>query len=123
MYPNVAAHYKGVTQTIDQAGLHAWFLSDSIKIEREITTLTGLLFIQWWRLRLASLDVPSCTRAAIHFTDRVVSRRSRAAIASLPGAFLRWLSKSASAQPSRYNSSAMIRSARFSPFCRRNSPA
>ena len=34
---------------------------------------------------LAPLAVPICTRAAIHLVGRVVSLRSRAAMASLPG--------------------------------------
>lgn len=60
---------------------------------------------------------------ALGAAARIVSRRSRAAIVNLPGAFLRWLSKSASVHPNRCNSSAMIRSALSAACARRKSPA
>ena len=48
---------------------------------------------------LAVLEVPRCTRAAIALSGRVVSRRSRAAISSLAGSFLRRVTKSSGCQP------------------------
>src|SRR6266481_6193027 len=39
----------------------------------------------WCNFALAVLEVPKCIRAAIAFSHRVVSWRSRAAISSLPG--------------------------------------
>ena len=60
---------------------------------------------------------------AIHLTGKLVSRRSRAAVSSLPTAFLRRLVKSASVHPKRFHSSATMRSARLSAFSRRKSPA
>ena len=63
------------------------------------------------RLRFAPFEVPRCIRAAMSLTERVVSRRNRAAISSLSGSFFRRFSKSPSFQPSRRNSAATIRSA------------
>jgi hypothetical protein len=53
---------------------------------------------------LALLDVPNRTRPAITLIERVVSRRNRAAIASLPASLLGRDAKSASclAQPMQF---------------------
>jgi len=48
---------------------------------------------------LARLAVPTCTRAAIHLIGRVVSLRSRAALASLRGSLRRRVAHSDSGQP------------------------
>ena len=53
------------------------------------------------RLRFAPFEAPRCIRAAMSLTERVVSRRNRAAISSLSGSFFRRASKSPSFQPSR----------------------
>jgi hypothetical protein len=43
------------------------------------------LWARGWSTDLAPLAVPICTRAAIHLSGRVVSLRSRAVLAGLPG--------------------------------------
>jgi hypothetical protein len=83
----------------------------------------GLAFIHRCKLLLALLDVPKTTRRAIHFSGIVVSRLNRAANANLPTTPLGWLTKSASLQLNRPNSSATIRSARPWDSSRRKSPA
>ena len=62
-----------------------------------------------WSPDLAPLAVPSCTRAAIHLTGKVVSFLSRTAMATLPGSLRRRVAKSDSVQPRRESSSAMMR--------------
>jgi hypothetical protein len=63
-----------------------------------------------------------CTRAGIHLIGRVVSLRSRAAMASLPGSLRRRVANSDSGQPRRASSSAMMRLALCSAVSRWSSP-
>ena len=71
----------------------------------------------------APLEVPKWSRAEIHLIDSLVSRRSRPPKANLSGLLLRQVARSRSRHPSRFNSSATIRSAFFSALCRPNSSA
>ena len=76
-----------------------------------------------WSRVVVLCRVPVFNRAAIHPTVSVVSRLSRAAMAIFTRSLLGRATKSASVQPCRRNSSAMIRSARTAALSRRNSPA
>ena len=67
-------------------------------------------FIALCKRAFAVLAVPRCTRAAMSFIERVVSRRNRTAILILSGSFFRRSINSLSLQPRRCNSSATIRS-------------
>ena len=57
----------------------------------------------------AVFDVPRCRRAAKAFIERVVSRRSRTAIAILSGSFFRCVSNSPSLHPRRHRPARSVR--------------
>ena len=112
-------------QDVGEKGGNPYIHSFSIHIPTDLWLEPGAprSFIALCKRTFAVFEVPRCTRAAMSFIERVVSRRSRTAIPILSGSFFRRSINSLSLQPKRSNSSATIRPPLASAVSRRNSPA